>query len=427
MNKFLTLLLMALPAIAVSAEVNDAIDKAHAEFSRGRYREGRDILNKALRGESPDSPQRNQILSSLGDFNCEYVGNFDTAITFYSQIVNSDSGDDQDMKIQAQEKIAGIEALKRKFSGQDILLKELSARSSKRDQPQQTKADISRLKNMALQNPDYYRIAEVYFHLGRNEQNMKNYGEANRWFEKATASKPAISFFLPIETCVKMVGEEWRRERINKATWGPAGALLVIIALTYYLSRPWKWMRPRHVIVGLGMIALWWGVFTVSHTWLGKRYVMPASINPNPDEPPKYCMATPGSHGSEIAGRLFRYGAVGLTGLYVFALGASRLKSRRAAFFANGVMGLLILSVMTTIFYMRHCYRKSDFISEDKGIMFYAAGDLYFEAHGPVPCVLTNPKAYPNPSLANAKGEFKEWLLRHCKFDKPPKEEGGAP
>ena len=299
--------------------------------------------------------------------------------------------------------------------------------SSQKGQPQQIEEDISRLKNMARQNPDYYRIGEVYFHLGRNQQKMKKYREATNSFQKAIASKPAMSFFLPVESCMKMVGEEWRRLRINKATWGLAGALLVIIAVTYYVSKPWKWMRPRHVIVGLGMIALWWGVFTVSHTWLGSRYVVPAHMRPEPNEPPKYCMATPGSHGSEIAGHLFRYGLVGVVSLYVFSLGSSRLKSRRAAFCANGAMGLLILSTMTTIFYMRHCDRKSDFISEDQGIMLYASGDLYFSVHGPEPCILTNPKAFPNPYLGNARGEFKEWLLRHGKFDKSPKEEGGAP
>ena len=104
MNKFLPLLVILILAIPVAADSKDAINEANTLFSQGRYKEGRDTLNKALRGVSPDSLQRNQILYSLGDFNCEFVGNFDTAIMFYSQIVKSDLGDDQDIKIQGEDR-----------------------------------------------------------------------------------------------------------------------------------------------------------------------------------------------------------------------------------------------------------------------------------------------------------------------------------
>ena len=219
---------------------------------------------------------------------------------------------------------------------------------------------------------------------------------------------------------------KWRRQQINRTTWAAAGILMIIIALTYYLSKPWKWMRPRHVIAGLVVAALWWAVFNISHTWLASRYVAPADFNSNPLEDPKYAVATPGSYGSEVAEYLFGYGMVGVAGLYIFALGASRLKSRSLAFCANGIIGLLILSAITTIFYMRHCDRKSEFLSQGRGMMFYAAGDMYFRTSEPEACILTNPKAFPNLSIENTDPEFKEWLLRHCEFDNPPKAESGS-
>jgi tetratricopeptide (TPR) repeat protein len=426
MNKFLPLLVMLTLAIPVTAESNDAVSQAQALFSHGKYKDGQDLLNKALRNQSLNVLQHNQILYSLGDFNCEFVGNFDTAMMLYRQITESDLSDDHELKIQAQEKITEIEAFKTKFFEQDKLLNEITIQSHQQNQPQQTAKQVSQLKSLILRNPDYYKIAQVYFYLGLNQQNIENYRGAYTSFQKTIDYKPAIGFFLPVEARMKTVRGQWLRQRINRTAWGTAGILPVIIALTYYLSKPWKWMRPRHVIVGLGMVALWWGVFNISHIWLSSRYVVPADINADPIATPKYPSATPGSYGCEVAGYLFGYGLVGVVSLYIFALGTSRLKFRPPAFCANGIMGFLILSTITTIFYMRHCDHKSEFISHDQGIMYYAAGDMYFRVHGPEACILTNPKAFPNLSIDHASPEFKEWLLRHCKFDNPPKVESSS-
>jgi hypothetical protein len=425
MNKFLSLTVILILASPVIADSKDAIDQAHTLFSMGKYKDGRNLLNNALRDQSLNSLQRNQILYSLGDLNYEFVGDFDTAMMFYRRITKSNLGDDHGIKIQAKQKIARLETLKTKFLAQDKLLKEISIQSHRQNQPQQIEKQISQLKSLARQNPDYYKIAQVYFYLGLNRQNIKNYRDAYKSFQKAIEYKPAISFFLPAETRMKIAHGQWRRQQIDRTAWAAAGILLVIITLTYYLSKPWKWMKPRHLIVGLGMIALWWGVFTISHIWLGNRYVVPADINPDPLAVPKYPSATPGSYGAEVAWYLFGYGLVGVVSLYIFALGTSRLKFRPLAFCANGIMGLLILSAMATIFYMRHCDRKSNFISHDRGMMFYVAGDMYFPVHEPEASILTNPKAFPNLSFGNASPELKKWLLRHGKFDKPPEEESG--
>lgn len=423
MNKFLSLPVILILAIPVIADSKDAISQAHTLFSQGQYKDGRNLLYNALRDRSLNSLQRNQLFFSLGDFNCEFVGNLDTAMMFYRRIIKSDLGDGHDIKIQAQEKIDGIEIFKTKFFDQDKLLKKISIQSYRQNQPQQIEKQISQLKSLGRQNPDYYKIAQVYFYLGLNQKNIKNYQGAYKSFQKAIEYKPAISFFLPVETRMKTVHGQWRRQQINRTVWAATGILLVIIILTYYLSKPWKWMRPRHVIVGLGMIALWWGVFNISHIWLGNRYVVPADINPNPFDTPKYPSATPGSYGCEVAGYLFGYGLVGVVSLYIFALGTSRLKFRPLAFCANGIMGLLILSTITTIFYMRHCDRKSEFISQDQGMMFYATGDMYFLTYEPEACILTNPKAFPNLLISNVDPELKKWVLRHCEFDESQKEE----
>lgn len=414
--------MILIAVIPASADSEDVIGKAQTLFAKGQYSDGQNLLKNNLRDQSLNSLQRSQILYSLGNFSYECVGDFDTAMTFYRRITDSDLGDDQDIKIQAQEKNAEIEALKTEFLAQDKLLKEISTQSYHQLQSPQIEKLISQLKSLALQNPDYYKIAHVHFFMGLNQEKLKNYKAAYTSFEKAMEYKPAMDFYLPLSR-METVLEKWRRQRINSAVWGVAGILLVIIALTYYLSTPWRWMRLRHVMVGLSMIVLWWGVFKISHTWLGSRYVVPETIKADLLSTPKYPSAAPGSYGSEVAEYLFGYGLVGVVSLYTFALGSSRLKFRLLVFCANGVMGLLIVSAMVTIFYMRHCDRKSDFISQGQGITFYAAGEMYFQVHEPEASVLTNPKAYPNPLVGNADAEFKEWLLRHCEFDKPREQE----
>jgi len=425
MNKRLLLLAGLILTIPVMANSKDTIRQANDLFSQGQYSEGRNLINTALRDRSLDSMQRCQLLNSLGDFNCEFVGNFDRAVMFYRRTLKSDLSSDHRLMIQAQKKVAEIDELKKKFLSQDKLLKKLSIQAYQQIPLPEIKKQISQLQTLAQKNPDYYKIAQVHYFIGYNQEKAKNYREAYKSFQKATEYKPAISFFLPLSRTETLL-VEWRRQQVNSTAWASIGILMIIIALTYYISKPWKWMSPRHVIVGLGIIALWWGVFNISHSWLGSHFVIQEDMKSQPGADSTYFNVAPGSYGSEVAVYLFRYGLVGIVSLYVFALGSSRLRSRPLAILSNAIMGLLILSAVTTIFYMRHCDRKSYFISHDQGIMFYAAGNIYFRTSEPEASFLTNPKAFPNPSVDNAEPEIKAWLLRHCIFDETPEAESGG-
>jgi tetratricopeptide (TPR) repeat protein len=425
MNKLLLLLAVLILTIPVMANSKDTISHANDLFSKGQYNEGRDLLNTALRDQSLNSMQQCQLFNSMGDFNYEFVGNFDRAMMFYRRTLKSDLSSDHRLKIQAQKKIAGIDELKKEFIDQDKLLKKLSIQSYRQIPLPEIEKQISQLQILAQENPDYYKIAHVHFFIGQNQEKLKDYREAYNSFQKTKEFKPAISFFLPLSRMDNVLAE-WRREQVNSTAWATIGILMIITALTYYISKPWKWMSPRHVIVGLGIIALWWGVFNISHSWLGGRFVAQEDTKSQPAAESTYFNVAPGSYGSEVAVYLFRYGLVGIVSLYIFALGSSRLRSRPLAIFSNAIMGFLILSTVTTIFYMRHCDRKSYFVSHDQGIMFYAAGNIYLQAAEPEASFLTNPKAFPNPSVDNAEPEIKAWLLRHCTFDETPESESGG-
>jgi tetratricopeptide (TPR) repeat protein len=426
MNKILPFLIILILATPLIADSNDAVTQAKALFSQGKYIDGGNMLNNAMRDKSLTSLQRNQLIYSLGDFNNEYVGDFKTAIKLFGRVAKSDLADDQDIKIKAKEKIAAIEELMLKFSAQDKIYKKISNQSFQQIPIEQTQELILQLNKLALQNPDYYKIAHVHFFIGHNQEKVKNYGLAYKSFQKAVSIKPALGFYLPVSR-MDFVLAKWRRQIANTTTWAVAGILLVIIAMSYYLSKPWKWIRFKHVIGGVVMLALWWGVFNISHIWLASRYVVPHDINSNPGADPEYPSATPGSYGGEIAGCLFVYGLVGVAGLYVFALGTSRLKSRWLVVCLNGIIGLFILSTMTTIFYLRHCDGKYETISNDReGLMYYVASDMYFRTNEPEASFLTTPKAFPNPMINNSPEDLKQWLLLHGKFDDPPKVEGGT-
>ena len=55
MNKFLSLPVILMLVIPVMADSDDAVSRANTLFSRGQYKDGRDILNNAMRDRSLNS------------------------------------------------------------------------------------------------------------------------------------------------------------------------------------------------------------------------------------------------------------------------------------------------------------------------------------------------------------------------------------
>jgi MFS family permease len=214
---------------------------------------------------------------------------------------------------------------------------------------------------------------------------------------------------------------KWVRLVINSATRRITGVLLIVTIIAFYLSRPWRWLKLRHLMILLAVALLWLAVFGISYKLLSNPKLSDQLIADISAAMPAFVDSGPESPNWAVAQNLFLYGLVGISGLFVFSIGTGRIKSRPAALLINVTFALLLFATLTTIFYMQNCDQKSAFASESKdGIMYYVNGGGYFVSFGMEPYVLTNPKAYPDLAIHNITDiHMSEWVRQYCPFSTP--------
>ncbi len=392
-------------------------DEAEALFAQGEYLRGRDILTKAL--NDPDPVQRAYALETYARFHENIVGNTDNALTFYGDILRTNLPVDHPMKLSAQKDIDRLKQLKIQYKAEDALLKKLQL--SEVVSPDENRKRVAQLRAVIEQKPGYYRLSEVYYQLGRNYFATEDYYNAYISLKKAVELKPGVNFYLPVNVWMDAAYGKRVRANIHAASWGTLGGLLVLTVIVFYASRPWRWLKFRHLAAGILMVLLWLIVFGVSYKWFaGKPGVSETTMFEAGVVPPYFFSFGPDGPFWKITQSLFVYGLVGVLGVFVFSIGIGRLKYRWAALLINLVFAALLLTSLTTVFYMRNCDQKSMFGSEGSGALYYLAGDNYFVTFGMEPYVLTNPRAYPNLALNNLSDPYMlEWVKKYCPFPPP--------
>ena len=399
-------------------------DEAEALFAQGEYLQGRNILTKAL--NDPDPVERANALQSYARFYENIAGNTDNALTFYGDILRTNLPVDHPLKLSAQKEISRLKQLKVQYKAEDALLRKLQL--SEVVSPDENRKQITQLLAIIEQKPDYYRLSEVYYQLGRNYFATEDYYKAYISSKKAVELKPGVNFYLPVNVWIDAAYSKWVRANIHTASWGTIGGLLVLTVIVFYACRPWRWLKFRHLIVGFSMVLLWLIVFGVSYKWFaGKPGVSEVTMFEAGVVPPYFFSFGPDGPYWKVTQSLFVYGLVGVLGVFVFSIGIGRLKYRWAALLINLVFAVLLFTSLTTVFYMRNCDQKSMFGSEGVGsVRHYLKGDNYFVSFGMEPYVLTNPKAYPNLALNNLSDPYMlEWVKKYCPF--PPQSDKPAP
>jgi Tfp pilus assembly protein PilF len=399
-------------------------DEAEALFAQGEYLKGRDILTKAL--NDPDPMQRAYALQAYARFYENIAGNIDNALTFYGDILRTNLPVDHPMKLSAQKEIGRLKQLKIEYKAEDALLRKLQL--SETVSPDENRKRITQLLAIIEQKPDYYRLSEVYYQLGRNYFATVDYYNAYISSKKAMELKPGVNFYLPVNVWMDAAYSKWVRANIHTALWGTIGGLLVLTVIVFYACRPWRWLKFRHLIIGFSMVLLWLIVFSVSYKWFaGKPGVSETTMFEAGVVPPYFFSFGPDGPYWKVTQSLFVYGLVGVLGVFVFSIGIGRLKYRWAALLINLVFAVLLFTSLTMVFYMRNCDQKSMFGSEGAGsVWHYLKGDNYFVSFGMEPYVLTNPKAFPNLALNNLSDPYMlEWVKKYCPF--PPPSDKPAP
>jgi len=418
----ITLVLSVVAACAYGGP-NDSASDAKALFEQGQYKEGLDVLNRALRQYRTDPLRQVHVRESLAKFYEEYVGNYDVALRQYKQILKAPLPAGDPMRSLAREEISRLEALEAEHSRENALLRQLRSSTSRRQDEAEIKEQVARLKMFVRDNPRYYRLAEACYYLGLDYMSLSKFGKACKVFERCAQLRPAIDFYLPVKARFDVAHARWIDAAANAIVWRTLGALWLFVMIVFYMSRPWRWVRLRHIIGGLAMVFLWWAVFNISYICFGRRLEFTDTVIEQIQvELPAFVSASPGSLGSEVSKQLFLYGLVALWGMFMLAIGTSRFKHRWLTLLINPILGLLLFACLTSVFYLRYCNNKSTFNSQAKNV-------LYFAMQEPEPYVLTNPKAYPNLKTSEAYiGDryLREWIIRYCPVDRP-NEEAGQP
>ena len=419
--KHIAICILVFAAAAVVRGEPDAPQKACVLFQEGRYLEGMNLLR--AESNSPDPVRKAAALKASAEYQEQLVGNVEYAQRLYQNILTLELPVGNMLKTDADKQIERINACRMRFPAGDLLLQRLQPPDVVN--PGRRKRQTVLLREVAEKRPDYYRIYEVYYHLGRHYLAAGDYGEAYRYFKQALDRKPAINFYLPLNTYMEKAHTERIRSIIRVAATGGIGILLLAAMVSVYLSRPWRWIRSRHLFVGLSMLLLWLAVSVLFYWFLSAAQTMPRdSVERISVIPPYYPGCDPSGPRGPVIRNLFLYDTAGLFGAFLFSIGISRLKKRWRRVLAGGVFSFLLFVCLTTVFYMYNCDRESLFYSPSgEGFADKLTGASYFVDYGMEPYVLTDPRAYPDLTIQNVTDvHLHQWIETYCPFSSPSRE-----
>ncbi|MCK4753574.1 MAG: hypothetical protein KAS75_09005 [Planctomycetes bacterium] len=424
MNKKIIVTLLFVLTACAYANSFDPASEAQALIDMAQYGQARDILNKAVGNESLTDLQRAQAMKTLAQFYAKFVGDTKSALRFYGRILKTNLPADNPAKAFAQAEILRFKNLTVKYAPQDEILKKLRVFSSRKQNVEDTKEQITQLLSLVDNYPQYYRLSEVHYYIGSGYTAIKEHGKATKFFNQAQQLKPAVNFFLPVMGKARQAKGKWIRSITNKVSWGTIGVLLIVTAGAFYASRPWQWLQAKHITVGIIVLLLWTVIFCLAYVALTRGFQTSDKIALQVGaEIPTFMGAKLTSPGSRIAGHLFRYTLLMVVGVFIFAIATSRLKCKYSASILNAIFGLLLCAALLTVFYMRFCDNKGVLNSQAKGLSYYPKASIYFRQYDLEPYILTNPKAHPDLNIGNITDRyFMAWVEEHCPFTESKEE-----
>lgn len=391
----------------------DSLQDANAFFAKGDYLSGMNIMTKAI--TSPDPNQKANALYFYAKFYDNIMGNHTYSLMLYTDILKINNP----LRLNAQQEIEKLRKLKTQYSAEDLLLKKLKPAEilSQKEIDNQ----LSELKSIIDKKPQYYRIAEVYYYLGRSLMANKNYKQAYLSLKKVVELKPAINFYLPVNVYKEQAYISWIRATAKTISRNSAGILLIITFIAFYSVRPWKWLNSRHLKFTLVLIISWVIFFAFLYIFFGLHTKISDKVIAEVGAPvPCFINIQPGNPHWHIAKNLFFYGLIGTIGIFLFSISTSRLKGRILPAILNSLYALILFATLMTIFYIQNCDQKSFFYAHDEQDKTnYAKSSNYFITIAMEPYILTNPKSYPNLAIDNVSDIYmKEWIRKYCPVTK---------
>lgn len=409
--------------LSVAAESYESTTLATELFAQKQFVEGRTVLIDQLRTPGLSAAEKSAILGTMGDFFCDYVGDFKSGLSYYQRARKSHP-DNTDFK---KDSIEYILSCRKKYADIDQLVHEIRNRPNWRVNVPGTKAKVDTLKQFIVGSPDYYRMAEAYFCLALYNVGESKDSKALDYFKRAESLKPAIAFFIPLRNYFETVRARLIRRVATISATSVFIFMFILSAALFYTAKPWHWLTLKNIGVFVIMIAVLCFSMLVVGSLLAARYVNSESTQQMISVGEMYLFTSLNGPGFSIYATFLMYLAAAFLLTYVFALGASALINKKSvAVVLNCIAGTLIMASLVCIFYLRNCDTKTMSPPELRpGTFFNTSNALLLTLDGIESHLLTDPDSFPNPGVShNTNPPLESWARKHCRFGK--KDEAGG-
>ena len=401
----------------------ETITVAKEHFAQRQFSEGRGVLLGRLRAPDVSVDEKSSIFTAFADFYCNDVGDYTRGMDYYNKAVRLKPD-----HATALKQIEYIRSQQNEHRQMDQLVKEMLNRQNSSSQPD----DLSALKekNRSLETfitgtPGYYRSAEVFYCLGMSYAAAGRELKAIEYFRRALQVKPGIDFMLPISKRIEVWHSRWVREVITISV--TSVFTVMYAALLFYATRPWQWLKLRN-IAGLVLFnILLCIVVLAAQKWLAAAYTASDEAEKLLSKGSIYLYTSINSPGFGILAVFITHLLIGFSLIFILSRSiAILLKNKILAAMFSGIAGTLIMASVSCIYYMRNCDQKLVNTPDlSIGGLFDRSNAMIFPIKGIDPYILTDPEAFPNPSVIhNVNPPLENWAKEHCPFDEPHASEG---
>jgi tetratricopeptide (TPR) repeat protein len=397
---------------------------AEEHFARGAYQEGVRILKKTAGDRSLSTADRTAAMIALAMFYESRVGDVTRAMAGYRRALKRPVDEKVNALLSSArtelDRLTEREQTHRRLNDE---IRRMKADSFKRIQlndigaRQRLAANVDRLQQIIDSQPDYYRLHDVYYALGLTRLTLDQPYRAYRAFNRALKRKPAMSLAQPVVRLSEKSRVQWLRRLGRQSAWSTMGVLLAVLVLGGARSRPWRWLRFRHLAAGLVVIAAWCALYFLAQGNLADGDAAGGLINNDNIYPtPVFIHLALGEPGSEVARYLFFHGLVAVTGVFLFAAVVGRMRPRSLALISNLAFAVLFCGSLATFYYLDHCDTLGRLYTPEATITAaLSRGYLAYPMNDPEPYLLINPLYYRGLDLSSVDDPVLiDWLKSYA-------------
>lgn len=403
--------------LTLAAENYEPITLATEHFGQHQFTEGRAALISRLGTPGLSAAEKSAILGAMGDFYCEHVGDFRNGLKYYQRALKLQP-DNTDLK----GRIEHILSSQKKYAKIDKLVGEIRRGPNWLVNVPGTKAKIDTLKQLVIESPDYYRMAEAYYCFAIYNVGESKDLKALDYFSQAKSFKPAINFFIPLRNNAEFVRTRLTRRVVTTSTRSILAFMFVLSAVLFYAARPWRWMTLKNIGVFIILLTVLCGLMLAVGNLLSGRYVNSESTQQMVSLGETYLYTSLIGPAFSIYATFLMYLIAAFLIIYVFALGASALIGKRSvAVVLNCIAGTVIMASLVCTFYLKNCDMKTkNSLELSPGIFFNTSDAMLLTIKGIEPYLLTDPDGFPNPGVShNTNPPLESWAREHCPFNLP--------